>query len=92
MLKILGWSLLVVGGLLCLTIIFAVWGMPMAFLGALLLIADALYCRNRNDEASSKNIPAALREGQRFDDPRPIVFGAPRPWRSTTVGPEPTSQ
>ncbi len=47
MLKVLGWLLLVVGILLCFTIIFAGFGIPMTVVGALLLIADALYARNK---------------------------------------------
>ena len=47
MLKVLGWLFLVGGILLCLTIFFMGFGIPMAVLGALLLIADALYARNK---------------------------------------------
>jgi len=47
MLKLLGWLLLVTGILLCFTFIFAGFGIPMTVVGALLLIADALYARNK---------------------------------------------
>jgi len=47
MLRLFGWLFLVAGGLLCLTVLFLGFGIPMAVVGALLLIADALYTRNK---------------------------------------------
>jgi hypothetical protein len=51
LLKVLGWLFLVCGILLCLTIIFVGFGIPMAVVGALLLIAAELSeKRRRRDE------------------------------------------
>jgi len=50
MLKVLGWLLLLGGLSLCATIIFMGFGVPMAVIGALLLIASALSSRRRDGE------------------------------------------
>lgn len=50
MLKVLGWLFLVGGIFLCLTIIFAGFGIPMSVVGALLLIASALSEKRRRRE------------------------------------------